>query len=187
MKKTLILTTVVFFILVIVIACSITKKDTQIQDKLDLSKMSFKLKIQDAYMTNVFGIYGELENEIGIVIHGTIENGKIHENSKIIFVDENGKVLFIDKVFKIEIEESTSSSYSSKSQSFAESGDDVALYLKAGKIDDLLSQNSESEKNLDLIRKSHFAVLDYSLSRQVITLYSKYCHKLYKEMILWIQ
>lgn len=148
MKKILILTTVVFIILLMVTICSIANKDPQINDKLDLSKVSFKLEIKGACMTKDFGIYGPIENDLGIVIHGNVEYGKIHENSKIIFVDDNGKVLYKDKVFKIEIEEFTSSSYSSKRQSFAESGDDVALYLKAGKIYDA-SLDSESEKNLD--------------------------------------
>jgi len=153
MKKILAITVMLVVVVLIATACSIAKKDTQINDKLDLSKESFKIKINDAFMTKDFGLYGEVENEVGFVIHGNVENGKIHENSKINFVDENGKLLYNDKVFKIEIEKSTSSSYSSKQQSYAESGDDVALYLKAGKADP--SEDSKSAKILNLIKTSY--------------------------------
>lgn len=148
MKKILVLTTVMIVVLSMVTAYSIAKKDTQTKYELDLSKVSFKMKIQDAYMINNFGVYltgKEKDGEVGVVLHGKIENGKVNVDSKVIFVDENGKVLHRNVVFKIEV---FSNSFTTiKRQSFAESGDDVALYFK-------------DEKLLEFINEGQFVVLE---------------------------
>ena len=70
------------------------------------------------------------------------------------------KSYYNDTVFKIEIIELCSSTaFKSRIQSFAESGDDIAIYLKAGDFSDDV-QYSQSVKNLELIRNSQFAVLE---------------------------
>lgn len=125
---------------------------------IDLSNVSFKMEIQDAFFDRYFGMYGEVENESAIFLHGIVERGKVQENSEIIFVDENGTVLCTDSVFKIEIIEiSSSTAFRSRTQGFAESGDDVVIYLKAGDFSDN-AQFSKSSRNLELIRSSAFAV-----------------------------
>ena len=160
MKKLLLLATILFILVSVTTACSIAKKDAQINDELDLSKVSFKMEINDAHMNKDFGMYGEVENESAIVLYGNVERGKINENSQVLFVDENGKVLHMDKVFKIEIIlESSGSSVSIKRQNFAEKGEYIAVYFKAGNFSDDV-QYSISSDNLELIRKSQFAVLE---------------------------
>ena len=160
MKKNLTLATVLFIMLSMITACSIANKDTLKKDELDLSTASFKLKIDDALMIQDFGIYREAENEMGIVVRGKVENGKIYENSQMVFVDENGKVLHNDEVFKIIIiEVNSGTEQKSRRQSYAESGDNVALYLKGWNGNDM-DLYDKYDKILELIRESQFAVLE---------------------------
>ena len=158
MKKHFILTMALFVVLSMTIFCLIVNKDILTKDKSNLSKSPFKLGLQGAYMSVDYGIYSETENEMGIVVRGNVESGKIKEGSQIIFVDENGKVLYNDKVFKIVIiETDTGSAREGRLQSYAKSGDNVVLYLKAWNGNDTALYDIY-EKNLELIRESQFAV-----------------------------
>lgn len=159
MKKPLILATVLFIVFLTVTACTING-DSLKKDELGISTASFKLKIDDACMINDFGVYSEAKNEIGIVVYGNVESGKIYENSQMIFKDKNGKFLYSDKVFKIAIIEiNTGTAQESRRQSYAESGDNVALYLKGWNGGDT-ELYSKYERNLELIRESQFAELE---------------------------
>lgn len=149
-----------FFMLSIISACSPAKEDIQVNDVLDLSKASVKLEIQGANMTKDFGIYGEVDNALGIIVYGHVEKGKIQENYNIPFVDEDGKVLYINNLFRVEIVlKKTSNEYSTKRQSYAESGDDILLYLKYDE-DDVLANTSKYEGILDSINKCKFVILE---------------------------
>ena len=160
MKRTFIIITAFIIVLSSITSCANSGENIQPKDELDLSQVSFKLEIQNSRMTKDFGLYGEIENEVGIVLYGKVESGKISENSNVFFVDENGKILHQDTVFKIEIITSANSnSTSKKRQTFAENGDDAALYLKAGRGDDL-DLYSEYSRILDSIRNSQFVVTE---------------------------
>jgi translation elongation factor EF-1alpha len=118
------------------------------------STATFRLKIDDAFMLDDLGVYSE--SEIGIVVYGNVESGKIYENSQLVFTDNTGQVLHRDTVFKIAIVEThLGTAQEKRQQSYAEIGDNVALYLKGWHRDDM-ELYAKYEKNLELIRGSHF-------------------------------
>ena len=151
MKKLITSAFVLSITLLLITACTISDKG-----KLDLSKVSFEVDFDSANMVQDFGVYNEKENEVGIVVYGKVKSGKIYEKSPLVFIDKDGEVLHNDEVFKIMIiEANTETEQKSRRQNYAESSDDVALYLKGWSANDM-EMYSKYEKNLELIRKSHF-------------------------------
>jgi len=158
MKRIFIITVVMLITFSMVTSCSSTDKDIRVGGIVNLSESSFLLTIKDARLTKDFQHYSQAINEVGIVLYGKVEKGMISENSQLLFADEAGTVLYTETAFKIEIVTSMEpGSQGFRSQAYAESGDDVMIYLPAVRSDDI-EQFVECENALAVVRASHFAV-----------------------------
>ena len=171
MKNAIALTAAICAALSILSACSTARNDTEPNEHLDLSAVSSRMTICTAGLMNDFGAFltgRRSDVDIGIVVRGIVETGRINEGSTVYFVDEYGNVLHRDTVFRIKtttyFENSDGwSGFSSRFQSFAEPGDDVALYFQLDEsISKLIVESTfvVEESILGLMRESAFIVLE---------------------------
>ena len=171
MKNAIVLTAAICAALSILSACSTAISDTEPNEHLDLSAVSSKINVCHVGLMNDFGIVltgRRADGDVGIVVRGIVEAGRVNEGSTVYFVDKDGNVLHRDTVFRIETTTYFESSdgwsgFSRRFQSFAEPGDDVALYFQDESLSELMRRGALDDIDwgiFELMRESAFVVLE---------------------------